>query len=184
MTVVKVVVSGPTGAGTTTLIRTLSDIAVLTTQRAITTPGPDGDVTVPLDFGRMTIEEGIDVQLFGAPGAEQFDVVADVVGDGLLGFVILFDPNRPDTGDEATAALGWLRDRGGIPVTVVATHVEDEDAARTEQRVRHALRLPADVPVTTADPRRTDDARRALLGLFYAARARGASGRGAVDGRG
>ena len=67
---VKVVVTGPFAAGKTTLIRTISEITVLSTERGITdsTRKRKAETTVAMDFGRITIDRDLVLYLFGTPG--------------------------------------------------------------------------------------------------------------------
>ena len=60
-TAVKIVVTGPFAAGKTTLIRTISEITVLSTEKGITdeTKSRKNDTTVAMDFGRITIDRDL-----------------------------------------------------------------------------------------------------------------------------
>ena len=74
-TAVKIVVTGPFSAGKTTLIRTISEITVLSTEKDITdhTKSRKAETTVAMDFGRITIDRDLVLYLFGTPGQDRFD---------------------------------------------------------------------------------------------------------------
>src|SRR5436305_12965835 len=86
-TAVKVVVTGPLAAGKTTLIRTISEITVLSTENGITdeTRARKNDTTVAMDVGRITIDRDLALDLFGTPGQTRFDSMWQTIVEGLLG---------------------------------------------------------------------------------------------------
>ena len=103
-TAVKIVVTGPFAAGKTTLIRPISEITVLSTEKAVS----DGEVaqsktdtTVAMDFGRITIDRDLVLYLFGTPGQDRFDFMWEILSEGMLGYVLLVDAARPESLDLA-----------------------------------------------------------------------------------
>ena len=108
---VKIVVTGPFAAGKTTLIRTISEISVLSTEKDVTdeTRSRKTETTVAMDFGRITIDSDLVLYLFGTPGQERFDFMWDVLGEGMLGFVLLVDGERRQSLDEALGILTAFR---------------------------------------------------------------------------
>src|SRR3954462_2136850 len=150
-TAVKIVVTGPFSAGKTTLIRTISEITVLSTEKDITdsTRSRKSETTVAMDFGRITIDRDLVLYLFGTPGQERFDFMWEILGEGMLGYVLLVDANRPDSLDEAVGILRAFRKMAHVPFVVGLNRADgvDEDE---EGRVRDALDLDPDVPVVPA----------------------------------
>ena len=104
---VKIVVTGPFSAGKTTLIRTISEITVLSTEKDITdeTRSRKSETTVAMDFGRITIDRDLVLYLFGTPGQERFDFMWEILGEGMLGYVLMLDSTRPDSAEEARTGL-------------------------------------------------------------------------------
>ena len=102
---VKVVVTGPFAAGKTTLIRTISEITVLSTERGITdsTRKRKAETTVAMDFGRITIDRDLVLYLFGTPGQERFDFMWEILGEGMIGYLLLVDADREDSVEQAAA---------------------------------------------------------------------------------
>ncbi len=166
---VKIVVTGPFAAGKTTLIRTISEITVLSTEKDITdeTKARKSETTVAMDFGRITIDHDLILYLFGTPGQDRFDFMWEILGEGMLGYVLLLDANRPESIEEAVGILAAFRKMAKVPFVVGlnrASGVEAED----EARVREALELDAAVPVVACDAMDRESVKNVLLALLYA----------------
>jgi small GTP-binding protein len=166
---VKIVVTGPFAAGKTTLIRTISEITVLSTEKDITdeTKSRKSETTVAMDFGRITIDHDLILYLFGTPGQDRFDFMWEILGEGMLGYVVLLDANRPDSLDEAVGILGAFRKMAKVPF-VVALNRADNVEPDVEERVRAALELDSAVPVVACDATDRASVKNVLLALLYA----------------
>jgi small GTP-binding protein len=167
-TAVKVVVTGPFAAGKTTLIRTISEITVLSTERGITdeTRSRKGDTTVAMDFGRITIDRDLVLYLFGTPGQERFDFMWEILGEGMLGYVLLVDWSRPDSLDEASSILTSFRKMARVPFVVGLNRAETV-AADDEKKVRERLGLDDDIPVLPCDVTDRESVKAVLLALLF-----------------
>jgi small GTP-binding protein len=166
---VKIVVTGPFSAGKTTLIRTISEITVLSTEKDITdeTRSRKAETTVAMDFGRITIDRELVLYLFGTPGQDRFDFMWEILGEGMLGYILLVDAARPDSLDEAAGILAAFRKMARVPF-VVGLNRADGLAPDDEQRVRDTLSLDADVPVVPCDATDRESVKSVLLALLYA----------------
>jgi uncharacterized protein len=165
---VKIVVTGPFAAGKTTLIRTISEITVLSTERGITdeTRSRKAETTVAMDFGRITIDRDLVLYLFGTPGQERFDFMWEILGEGMLGYVLLIDASRPETLEEAESILRAFRRMAHVPF-VVALNRAEAAGGLDDRTVREALRLPPGVPVVSCDATDKDSVKSVLLALLY-----------------
>jgi len=168
-TAVKIVVTGPFAAGKTTLIRTISEITVLSTEKGITdeTRSRKTDTTVAMDFGRITIDRDLVLYLFGTPGQDRFDFMWEILGEGMLGYVLLVDATRPDSLDEAVGILEAFRRMARVPFVVGLNRSEGMDEAE-EERIRKTLDLDPDVPVVPCDATDRESVKSVLLALLYA----------------
>lgn len=172
-TSVKVVVTGPYGVGKTTVIRTLSEIDVLTTERRLSLDTPEQDplaTTVAMDFGRLTIDDDLQLFLFGTPGQWRFEFMWEVLREGMLGFIVMVDHHRPDSMAEAMELLTWFSERAGVPYIIGVNKVGADEEERAVLQTRHLLRLTPDVHITTVDARDRESAKALLIELFMAAR--------------
>src|SRR5690348_18019253 len=52
--------------------------------------------TVAMDLGRITIDRDLVLYLFGTPGQERFDFMWEILGEGMLGYVVLVDAEREE----------------------------------------------------------------------------------------
>jgi small GTP-binding protein len=168
-TAVKIVVTGPFSAGKTTLIRTISEITVLSTEKDITdhTKSRKAETTVAMDFGRITIDRDLVLYLFGTPGQDRFDFMWEILGEGMLGYILLVDSSRQDSLDEAVGILAAFRKMARVPFVVAlnrSTGVSPDD----EDNVRAVLGLDEEVAVVPCDATDRESVKAVLLALLYA----------------
>src|SRR4051812_27255484 len=168
-TAVKIVVTGPFSAGKTTLIRTISEITVLSTEKDITdhTKSRKAETTVAMDFGRITIDRDLVLYLFGTPGQDRFDFMWEILGEGMLGYVLLVDASREDSLQEAVGILQAFRKMAHVPFVVALNRAEGV-TPDDEERVRSVLDLEEDVAVVPCDATDRESVKSVLLALLYA----------------
>ena len=167
-TAVKIVVTGPFSAGKTTLIRTISEITVLSTEKDITddTKSRKAETTVAMDFGRITIDRDLVLYLFGTPGQDRFDFMWEILGEGMLGYILLVDASRPDSLEESVGILAAFRKMARVPFVVALNRSAGMDP-QDEERVRDVLALDEDTPVVPCDATDRESVKSVLLALLY-----------------
>ena len=165
---VKVVVTGPFNAGKTTFIKSVSEITVLSTERQIS-PGSgqgDGETTVAMDFGRITVSDDVVLYLFGTPGQSRFSFMWETLSEGMLGFVLLVDADSVKSYDDARQMIEFFTEMSDVPFVVAANKVAADDE-ETLRMVRSDLGLADSTPLLPVDARSRDSVKAALLGLLY-----------------
>src|SRR5919112_1550945 len=165
---VKIVVTGPFSAGKTTLIRTISEITVLSTEKDITdsTRSRKAETTVAMDFGRITIDRDLVLYLFGTPGQDRFDFMWEILGEGMLGYILLVDNERPESLEEARSILEAFRRMARVPF-VVALNRSAGIVPSDETTMREVLELAPEVPVVPCDATDRESVKSVLLALLY-----------------
>jgi signal recognition particle receptor subunit beta len=175
----KILIAGGFGAGKTTLVSALSEVRPLQTEEVLTGAGIGVDdlsgveakstTTVAMDFGRITINEDLQVYLFGTPGQDRFWFLWDELAFGALGAVVLADTRRLA---DCFPSIDYFEQRG-IPF-VVGVNCFDDGRRFGLEAVRQALDLDPEVPLVFCDARDRQSAKEVLISLVeHVARQRG-----------
>ena len=165
---VKIIVAGGFGVGKTTTVRSISEIAPLTTEAEMTSvaigvdePRADSHkttTTVAMDFGCVTIDETLKLYLFGTPGQDRFGFMWDSLVNGALGALVVADSGRLD---DCYQSVDYF-ERAGLPFCV-AVNTFDGQLAHELTEVRWALAVNERVPVIAFDARHRSSVADALL---------------------
>ena len=104
----KIVFAGSMGAGKTEAIRSLSDIPVLLTEAFNTDQHSHAklETTVGIDYGEVSLDDGLKIGLYGTPGQSRFDFIWPVICRGAIGAIILIDHNAEAPLQELEQYLG------------------------------------------------------------------------------
>jgi signal recognition particle receptor subunit beta len=167
---VKVLVAGGFGAGKTTLVNTVSEIQTLRTEEMLTSQSVGVDdtsgveqkttTTVAMDFGRITLGDGLVLYVFGTPGQKRFWFMWDELAVGAIGAVVLADTRRLA---DCFSSIDFF-ERRGMPFIVGLNRFEGS-AQPDVEAVRNALDLDPHVPVITCDARERESVKQVLITL-------------------
>jgi signal recognition particle receptor subunit beta len=167
---IKILVAGGFGAGKTTMVGSVSEIEPLRTEEVITAGSIGIDdlegveqkttTTVAMDFGRITLTDGLVLYLFGTPGQDRFWFMWDELSLGAVGAVVLADTRRLA---DCFPSVDYFEQRG-TPFIVAVNCFDGAKRYRPED-VRVALDLDPQVPVLLCDARRRDSSKGVLITL-------------------
>ncbi|MGF1481878.1 MAG: ATP/GTP-binding protein [Cyanophyceae cyanobacterium] len=129
-----IAVTGPVGAGKTSFIRAVSEIDPVDTDRRATdeTALLKQTTTVALDFGRITLNPGQVVYLYGTPGQVRFDFMWDILIRKVHATVLLIDAHRPQNFRSGRQLLTFMKQRSSLPMVLGVTHTDCVDAWEPE----------------------------------------------------
>ncbi len=161
--IVKILVSGPVGAGKTTLIRTLSMIPVVNTDELSSEEIGKEQTTVALDFGQLDLGE-FSLHLFGTPGQSRFDFMWEVLGEGAFGMLLLVACHRPEDFPNARRILEFVTSRQPIPFLIALTHGDVGGSAWLPEDIAAYFGIPVE-QVVSINPEVRESAELALIQL-------------------
>ena len=91
----------------------------------------------------------------------------EILGEGMLGYVVLVDAEREDSLQEAAGILGAFRRMARVPYVVALNRsngIDDEE----EARIRERLDLRPDIALLPCDATDKESVKSVLLALLYA----------------
>ncbi len=166
----KIIFTGPVGAGKTTAITSVSDSAPLTTDENASdmTREIKPTTTVAFDYGKVKLDGGECIHLYGTPGQERFDFMWDILTDGGIGLILLLDNTRADPFQDMKFFLSQFQDF--IDKTQVAIGITQMDIKAKpciDDYHRQTRTLGLNFPIFEVDARKKEDISMLIKALLY-----------------
>ncbi|MEM5883191.1 MAG: GTP-binding protein [Candidatus Aenigmatarchaeota archaeon] len=118
----KILVTGPFGAGKSSVIHSLSERAVSVDKLG---------TTIALDHGYIE-KKGLVCDIFGTPGQERFDWILKILARDVWGVILVVDSTKPETFERAKEMLEKVRGYE-IPFVVFANKQDLPGALNVEE---------------------------------------------------
>jgi signal recognition particle receptor subunit beta len=161
----KLVFVGTMGAGKTTAIAAISEIAPLATEVTNTERElfDKDSTTVALDYGAITLPDGERLMLYGTPGQDRFDFMWPIVADGAIGIIVLVDNSRPAPITDLERFVACFRGHAEAGRMVIAIgRMSAHPRPNLADYIAALDRLDVCVPVMPADVRERRDVLRVI----------------------
>lgn len=166
----RIVVTGPVGAGKSTFVRTFSETAVVDTERTATdqTSLMKKKTTVAFDLGMRTLGSKMDLQIYGTPGQSRFDFMWDMLIRRAHAYILLVAANRSTDFQDAREIVSFMNQRVQIPMVVGMT-CTDLPGAWGQEHIMFALGYTSDQnrpPIIKVNPNERTSVFEALMVLL------------------
>ena len=154
----KIVFGGTMGAGKSRAIKALSEIEVLSTE-ALNTDLESHEkmlTTVGIDYGEITLDDGVKVGLYGTPGQDRFDFIWAVICKGAIGTIVMIDHTAENPLIDLDQYVQAFQPFGNN-IVIAVTHI-DRKPERTLSIYRDWLKTrELNYPLFFVDARQQDD---------------------------
>jgi signal recognition particle receptor subunit beta len=170
----KIVFTGPMGAGKTTAIRAISTVKPVSTEAVNNDQEAFAkrSTTVALDYGEVTLEDGTCVRLYGTPGQTRFSFMWEILGTGALGVILLIDGSSPSALSDLKGFVQSFQEAApNQPLIVGVGRLRSGDGSKLEDYARFLEGIRPVVPVFSVDVRQREDVlllTETLLGILEA----------------
>ncbi|MEL6457198.1 MAG: ATP/GTP-binding protein [Cyanobacteria bacterium J06621_15] len=169
MEIMRMVVTGPVGAGKSTFIRSVSEIETVDTDRRATDESSliKKKTTVAFDFGRLQFNPDMALHLYGTPGQERFDFIWDMLIRKAHAYILLVAAHRPGEFRYARRVVSYMDQRAKIPMVIGLTHT-DCSGAWSQENIIAALgyyKVETQPPTVIVNPTETSSVANAVISL-------------------
>jgi signal recognition particle receptor subunit beta len=117
-----------------------------------------------LDYATVELTSGFTLQVFGIPLDRKLSHVIDKLSEGLLGYIILVDAQRPDELEYTNYITNNLIAPHKVAITLAITNFKD-DNKKIINEIKKAISPPEGRDIPVCDVSNKDDVRKVLLSL-------------------
>ncbi len=156
----KIIFTGPVGAGKTTALSAISDVAPISTdvQATDSTKQMKPTTTVGFDYSYIKLNDGKRVHLYGTPGQDRFRFMWNILARTGIGLVLLVPNDHKDPVGQMDFYLDAFSDfikRTGVVIAITRSGINDNaQIADFQNRLYERQQI---YPVFEVDARSSDD---------------------------
>ncbi|MBN8705383.1 MAG: ATP/GTP-binding protein [Bacteroidetes bacterium] len=163
----KLVISGSVNAGKTTFIRTISEIEPITTDEWASEESVKEKkslTTVALDYGRLTVDESLILNIYGTPGQKRFDFMWEILSEKAFGAIFLADSTSHEDIENTKKIIEYFNIHVNLPYIICVTKLDLTETIGFEKVVSLFIDLNTTIiPINTTI---REDVKTALLTLL------------------
>ncbi len=168
----KLAIVGEVGAGKTQIIKTLSEISPIETEAESSINIGKKYTTVGIDYGRISVADGVALGLYGVPGQDRFSFLWEFVNTTLWGLLLLVKNGETPNYDNLEKLLTFFSpNENSISCVVGMTHCdgsEEQSITALSQEIQAILTHHKIIaPILHIDPRNQESAM-SVLHVFNA----------------
>lgn len=156
----KIVFGGSMGAGKSSAIQSLSDIPVLSTEALNTDTNAHEKLqtTVGIDYGEITLDDGLKIGLYGTPGQDRFDFMWSVISKGAIGMIVLIDHSGENPLKDLDFYVSSFKEFS-TNIAIGITHVDAKQERSTVMYREWLEKQQYNFPLFYVDARNDEDVR-------------------------
>ncbi|MEM7717180.1 MAG: ADP-ribosylation factor-like protein [Cyanobacteria bacterium P01_A01_bin.68] len=140
MEVLPIIITGCSGAGKTTIIRTISDLEISTIyNKARNRIGIlKESSTVGINFGRLIFAPNQALHLYETPDQSRFDILWEILfcQTDPVAVILLVDAHRPDSFQDSVQLLEFIQNIKQVPILIGVTHTDSPEAVSLDEIVK------------------------------------------------
>lgn len=126
------------------------------------------NTTVAFDYGKVNLEGGDCIHLYGTPGQQRFDFMWEILTTGGLGLLLLLDNTRPDPFRDLRFFLTQFNQLiSQTHIAIGVTHMDLKSSPCIDDYFRQTRNFGANFPVFSVDARRKQDVSSLIKALIY-----------------
>ena len=170
MNQLKIIFTGPVGAGKTTAISSISDIEPIKTEASATENfhANKKDTTVAMDYGVVNLDDGSIIHLYGTPGQKRFDFMWEILQEGAVGLILLIDDSSPSRFEDLEQFLTAFKSFvENTALAIGITHTDSESGKPISEYTKQLSNFGVIAPVFEIDPRKKRDVSMLVEALVY-----------------
>ncbi len=159
----KIIIAGPFDAGRIAIIKNLSQVSIKAGEKLDVDLGL-GNQTVPIDYGRVDLEEDVTLHLFGVSDVEGVKALVEVLTEELLGFILVVDARDEESIKKCRELASYLLSTNAGNIVLAVDGVESSDEIN---KVKNELQVDNNIRIFSCNTSDKESSKEVLINFFY-----------------